>query len=111
MGKVEKVKELAEKGKVSKLVKLTQDRDVDVAAAAFEALGNFDTQEARETLQNAIRDPEAKIRMAIAKAFQKIGDDHISEALHHQFLKETDPALKLEFEKAMDFCRTRRFGS
>ena len=48
--------------------------------------------------------------MAIAKAFQKIGSDHVEELLHHQMLKETDEALKQEFEKAMEFSRKRRYG-
>ena len=107
--KDEKIQKLVEKGKVDKIIKLTEDREEDTRAAAFEALGNFTTELACEALQNAIRDESPKIRMAVAKAFQKVGSDHVSEALRHQMLAETDPALKAEFEKAMDFAREHRF--
>ena len=109
--KLGKIQKLQEKKKVSKLCKFTTDGDPAVRAAAFLAIGECgDTQEGNEALQNSIRDPEPQVRLAIAKAFQKVGNDHVSEALHHQMLQETDPALKTEFSKAMDFTRGRQFG-
>lgn len=109
--KLDKIQKLREKKKVEKLVKLTSSREEsEVRAAAFEALGDIDCQLSGETLQNAIRDEDPAVRMAIAKAFQKIGSDHVEELLHHQMLKETDEALKQEFEKAMEFSRKRRYG-
>ena len=104
----EDMQELAEKKKVTKIVKLTEDNDVEVRAAAFRALGDCGGQAAMETCQNAIRDPEPKVRLAIAEAFQKMGDDHVSEALRHQMLEEKDPAIKAALEKAVDFNRGKR---
>lgn len=109
--KLEKIQKLVGKKKVSKICKFAEDGDPAVRAAAFLAIGECgDTQEGNEALQNSIRDSEPQVRMAIAKAFQKIGNDHVSEALHHQMLQETDPALKAEFGKALDFTRGRQFG-
>ena len=108
MGKLDKIADLVAKGKAEKVIKLTEDRDEEVAAAAFEALGNFKTDPgALEALQNAIRDPSPRIRLAVAKAFQKCGNDHVSEALRHQMMVEKDPNLKANFEKAMNYCRGR----
>jgi len=109
--KLEKIQELAEKKKVGKLVHFTGDSDVEVRAAAYRALGDCGGEEAMETCQNSIRDPEPKVRLAIAEAFQKMGDDHVSEALRHQMLSETDPEVKAALEKAVDFNRGRRGGA
>lgn len=109
--KLDKIQELAEKKKVGKLVKLTEDNDVEVRAAAFRALGDCGGQEAMETCQNAIRSPEPQVRLAIAQAFQKMGDDHVSEALRHQMLDEKDPTVKAALEKAVEFNRGRRPGA
>ena len=109
--KLEKIQELAEKKKTAKLVKLTHDGDNEVRAAAFRALGSCGDEQAMETCQNAIRDPEPAIRLAVAEAFQKMGDDHVSEALRHQMMEETDPQLKEAFKLAADFNRGRRSGT
>lgn len=107
--KVEKIQELAAKKKIDKIVKLTDENDSAVRVAAFEALGDLPSELSNETLQNAIRDQDPAVRLAVAKAFQKMGSDHVSEALRHQMLSETDPELKAEFEKAMDYARAHRF--
>lgn len=109
--KQDKILEFAEKKKASKIVKFTMDNDNAVRAAAFRALGDVGGQEAMETCQNAVRDPSPEVRLAIAEAFQKMGDDHVAEALRHQMLEETDPKIKAAFEKAVDFNRGRRAGS
>lgn len=108
--KTEKIADFVAKKKVGKLTKLALDKDEEVAVAALEGLGEVGGEEADEFLQNLIRDPSPAIRLGVAKAFQKTGNDHVSEALRHQMLVETDPKLKAEFEKAMDFCRDRRQG-
>ena len=96
--------------KIKKVAKFTDDADSEVRAAAFEALGEFPGDEyALEICQNTIRDNDPAVRLAVAKALKKIGNDHVVEALRHQMLHETDEALKKAFEDAMDACRERRF--
>lgn len=109
--KLEKIAELRDKKKSDKLVKLTDDGDDQVRAEAFRALGSIGDQLSMETCQNAIRDNSPAVRLAVAEAFQKMGDDHVAEALRHQMIDETDPKLKAAFEKAVDFNRGKRAGA
>lgn len=108
MGKLDKINDLVSKGKTDKLIKLSDDKDEEVAAAAFVALGEIGDASAYETLQNAIRDPSPTIRLAVARGFQKCGDDHVVEALRRQMMGETDPRVKQELERAINFCRGHR---
>ena len=102
MSKLEKIQEAVEKKKVKKVAKFTDDAD--------STLGAFPGDEyALEICQNTIRDSDPAVRLAVARALAKIGNDHVVEALRHQMLNETDSALKKAFEDAMDACRERRF--
>lgn len=101
---------LWKKRKLKKLQNLQTTLIVKFVLAAFEALGEFPGDEyALEICQNTIRDNDPAVRLAVAKALKKIGNDHVVEALRHQMLHETDEALKKAFEDAMDACRERRF--
>ena len=98
MSKLEKIQEAVEKKKVKKVAKFTDDADSTVRAAAFEALGAFPGDEyALEICQNTIRDGDPAVRLAVAKALAKIGNDHVVEALRHQMLSETDSLLIFAF--------------
>ena len=83
MSKLEKIQEAVEKKKVKKVAKFTDDADSTVRAAAFEAQGAFPGDEyALEICQNTIRDGDPAVRLAVAKALAKIGNDHVVEATH-----------------------------
>ena len=108
--KASKVPALVEKKKVDKLEKLIlkREKDKEAAVAAIIGLGTIGGETACEILQVYIRDNDPDIRRATAMAFQKSGNDHITEMLRHQMLVEKDPEIKKEFEKAMDFSREQR---
>lgn len=108
--KLDKVSIYEAKKKSGKLIKLSKDSDVAVRAAAYRAMGSIGDQASLEECQNNVRDDSPEVRLAIAEAFQKMGDDHVAEALRHQMLEETDPKLKSAFEKAVEFNRGRRGG-
>lgn len=108
--KQEKIAAYAEKKKAAKILKFLDDKEEAVQEAAYRALGQVGGEAAEEALQNSIRHPSARIRRAVADAFQHCGNDHVAEALHHQMLQETDPELREAFKKALENCRGKRSG-
>ena len=107
-GKLEKIHHYGEKGKWEKLQSFTKSDDAEIRAAAYEALGSIPKDESNNILIAGIADPEARVRLAIAKALVKVGTDHNEEQIKHQLAAETDTEVQAALREAMMAVRGKR---
>lgn len=89
-----KIAKLQEKEKSDKIVGYLNDKEPEVAAAAFEALGKIGDEVATNALAGKLDDPDATVRINAVKAFGSLHREYTKSLLQHQITKETDPKVK-----------------
>ena len=98
--KQDKIAKAIEKRKIGELIKFTQDKDIEVAAAALTGLGKIVDDDSFNALVPFLSSPEATLRQAAACAMGEEGNGHGKAFLLHAISIEKDPSVKAAMEKA-----------
>ena len=96
---IEKIKALAEKKKIDKVLKYATHKDAELRVAAANALGTLPADESYNQLVLMTRDEELSVRKAAVVALgvmgRKAGADHVRHVMTH----DTDAEL-------IELCKT-----
>ena len=100
--KMEQVEKAIEKKNAAKLIKLCEDSDQEVRMAAIAGLGSVGGDETSNYLVFHLKNPNPKVRIAIAKALGILGDMHTKAFVSAQMNKEKDPDVREALCKALE---------
>lgn len=92
--KLEKVAKAVSKGDEKTLIKLAESKEPDCKLAAIAGLGKTKGDDGFNYLILLLRNPDARIREASAKALGETGNPHAKAYLKAQYKVETDPAAR-----------------
>ncbi len=101
MADTEKIMQLAEKGKVKKVLSYANSKDAQERAAAAVALGKFPGDDAFNRLIFLLNDAESAVRVSAAKGLGALGMEKGKEFLRHAISKSDDEAFKEAARHAM----------
>ena len=90
MSKLEKIQKYVAKGKESRLLKLTHDKDQEVRMAAIAGLGQVGKDDGFNALITMMTDPSPEIRAASARALGVMKNEHAKAHLAYRLEHETD---------------------
>ena len=108
MSKLNKVEKCIEKGKDEELVKLAQDKDLEVRLAAIAGLGKMSGKVwASKALISMMTDAEPKVRAACAAAMGELRDDRADTHLRYHLEREKDPQVIEAMEQALSALHHR----
>ncbi len=94
MGKIEKIEKLAQKGKASKLVSFTRDKDKSVRLAAIAGLSKVvENEDALNTLVGLMEDEDQDIRKAVVTALGESKGSYVETKLSYCLSHEKDPQV------------------
>lgn len=91
---VKKIEKLLEKKKSEKIIDYLNSKDAEVAAAAFQALGQIGGEAATNALAAKLDDPSPVVRSNAVKAFGNLHTEYAKSLLQHQIAKESDEGVK-----------------
>jgi HEAT repeat protein len=89
-GKLEKVEKAVRDLNEKALIKLAESKDADVKLAAIAGLGKTKGDDGFNYLILLVRNPDARVREASAKALGETGNPHAKAYLKAQYKVETD---------------------
>ena len=108
MSKLNKVEKCIEKGKDEELVKLAQDKDLEVRLAAIAGLGKMSGKDsASNALISMMTDAEPKVRAACAAAMGELRVDRADTHLRYHLEREKDPQVIEAMEQALSALHHR----
>ena len=91
--KMEKIKALGAKGNWQKLVKIADNKDAGLRAAAASALAGIGADESYYKLVLLTRDSELSVRKAAVTALGIMGRKSAQDHVRHVMNSETDPDI------------------
>ncbi len=89
-----KIEKATQKGDERELIKLTNDKDMQIRLAAIAGLGKTRGDDGFNHLILLIRHPDALIRAAAAKSLGETRNPHAKTYLKAQYKLDTDPAAR-----------------
>lgn len=92
--KQQKIDRAIEKKKEAPLLKLAEDKDMQVCLAAIAGLGKVALDDGCNTLITLLHDPNDDIRSAAASALGELGNGHAKAHISYQIQQEKNPAVK-----------------
>lgn len=103
--KLQKVESAVQKKKEAPLVKLTEDKDMQVRLAAIAGLGKVGQDDGCNTLITLLHDPNDDIRSAAATALGEMGNGHAKAHISYQIQQEKNPAVKETMSHALHLIK------
>ena len=95
------------KNNVSSLIDLCGNKDKDICLAAIAGLGCVGGDDASNCLLSQFRNPDPKVRVAVAQALGHLGDKHTKAFVSAQLSKEKDAdvlaALRTAYGQIKDY--------
>ncbi len=102
-----KVQKLVEKKKDGELAKLAGSKDEVVRMAAIAGLGKVRGEAGFNALVALLRDPDAKVRAAVAGAMGEYGDPKLRAHIEHLLKSEPDETVKAALVGALGQMRDK----
>lgn len=96
-----KVQRLVEKKKDGELVKLAGGKDIETRLAAIAGLGKVRGEAGFNALVALLRDPEPRIRAAVASAMGEFGDSKLRAHIEHLLKSEADAKVAAALRDAL----------
>lgn len=101
MGKMEKIEKYIAKGNEGKLLKLINDKDMDVRLAAIDGLSRIGQDGAFNALIAMLTDDNAAVRAAGARGLGQMKNEHAKAHLAHRLELEKDESVLASLKAAI----------
>ena len=108
MADTDKIMQLAEKGKMKKVLSYANSKDAQERGAAARALGKFPGDDAFNKLVFLLEDPDMSVRIAATEGLGAIGMEKGKEFLRHAISKSDNAQFTEAAKHAMGQIPSRQ---